>query len=54
MPALPGFFMKKCFSPSRLANIQAAGGDVSAAQPVLLQANAAKTAGQFKTACALP
>jgi hypothetical protein len=36
-----------------LANIQAAGGDVSAAQALLLQANAAKTAGQFKNAYAL-
>ena len=36
-----------------LANIQAAGGDVSSAQAILLQANAAKTAGQFKNAYAL-
>ena len=36
-----------------LANIQAAGGDVSSAQSLLLQANAAKTAGQFKAAYAL-
>ena len=36
-----------------LANIQAAGGDVSAAQPVLVQANAAKAAGQFKVAYTL-
>ncbi|HZM91683.1 MAG TPA: hypothetical protein VFF31_34505 [Blastocatellia bacterium] len=36
-----------------LANIQAAGGDVSAAQSLLTQANTAKTAGQFKAAYAL-
>ena len=36
-----------------LANIQSAGSDVSAAQSLLTQANAAKTAGQFKTAYAL-
>jgi hypothetical protein len=36
-----------------LANIQAAGGDVSGAQSFLAQANAAKAAGQFKNAYAL-
>ena len=36
-----------------LANIQAAGGDVSSAQSLLTQANTAKTAGQFKAAYAL-
>jgi len=36
-----------------LANIQAAGGSVATAQPLLNQANAAKTAGDFKGAYAL-